>query len=309
VVHGKPEIGQSLALSNVDKIVYTGGVSGGRAVMAAAAQRGVPCCMELSGFDPALVLPDASRPDALRAILWSSFVGAGQACVAAKRIYVVGDDVRSFAHELALAADRLRLGDPSLEGTDVGPMIRESARDRFHETLQVAIAQGAELLTAREPYTGLGWFARPTVILADDNAPEDAIEGIFGPIALVRGFATVESAIDAANRSSLALAASIWTRDRKAARAIASRLHCGVVTINDAVTPTAHASAPFGGSRASGFGRVHGPEGLLEFTQTRSVHARQLGGPRPQIYPYDKRTTRLMDTYVSVCHSLFRRRS
>ena len=126
----------------------------------------------------------------------------------------------------------------------------------------------------------------PTVLRAESDAPEAALAGAFGPVVVVRGVPDPEAAVAAANASPFGLAASVWSRRARDARALADRLHAGTVTVNEAVTPTMHASAPFGGTKASGFGRTHGPLGLREFLQPQVVFSRRAGGPRPQTFPY-----------------------
>jgi acyl-CoA reductase-like NAD-dependent aldehyde dehydrogenase len=139
--------------------------------------------------------------------------------------------------------------------------------------------------------------------MAHSPEPEDALAGVFGPAVVVRGVADPQAAVDAVNRSPFALAASIWTSDRRRARDLAPRLQAGMVTINDAVTPTAHASAPFGGAKASGFGRTKGPVGLLEFAQPRVVFDRSVGGFRPQLFPYG--STSMLERFFRVYRLLF----
>lgn len=287
VVQGGPETGRALVDSTIDKAMFTGGVASGRRVLAALGARGIPALAELSGFDPAIVLPDAPRESTVRALTWASFVGCGQTCVAVKRVYIVGDP-SPWAEALSTGARALRMGDPTSPGVDLGPMISAEARDRLRSMIAASIAAGGRLRAGGEPVGDpAGAFLSPAVLEADDDAAEDALAGAFGPVVVVRGFADEGAAIAAANRGPFALAASVWGRDRRRADAVARRLQAGMVTINDAVTPTAHASAPFGGGKASGYGRTKGPIGLREFLQPQAILARSPGGFRPQLFPYD----------------------
>jgi acyl-CoA reductase-like NAD-dependent aldehyde dehydrogenase len=285
VVQGGPEVGRVLVESDLDKGMFTGGVANGRHVLAALGRRGIPAVAELSGFDPAIVLPDAPLDSTVRALTWGAFVGCGQTCVAVKRVYVVGDPA-PWAEAFATAARALRVGDPASPSVDVGPMISAGARERLDRMVQASAEVGGMILAGGAPLPGPGWFYPPTVLLARSTEPEDALAGAFGPVVVIRGISDPKAAVDAANRGRFALAASVWGRDTTRARALAQRVQAGMVTINDAVTPTAHASAPFGGAKASGFGRTKGPIGLREFAQPQVLFGRRAGGFRPQLFPY-----------------------
>jgi acyl-CoA reductase-like NAD-dependent aldehyde dehydrogenase len=299
VVYGGPEVGKALVESNLDKGMFTGGVQGGRNVLAALAQRGIPALAELSGFDPAIVLADAPLESTAKALSWAAFVGCGQTCVAVKRVYVVGDPT-PWAEALAEEARALKVGDPASDQVDLGPMISQAARERFHRMIAASAASGANVLAGGAPLAGSGWFYPPTVMQCDSPEPEDALAGSFGPVMLVRGFDDPRAAVEAANRSRFALAASVWGRDARRARALGALIQAGVVTINDAVTPTGHASAPFGGFKASGYGRTKGPFGLREFVQPQVLCGRRAGGIRPQLYPYSRAG------WLDRCFSLYR---
>jgi acyl-CoA reductase-like NAD-dependent aldehyde dehydrogenase len=300
-IFGGPDVGEALIAAAIDKGMFTGGIDNGRRVVVALALRGIPALAEFSGYDPAIVLADAPREATVRALTWGAFVGCGQACVAVKRIYVVGD-ARPWAEALAAAAERLRVGNPAAGPVDLGPMISESGRARFHRTIQATIDDGAERLTGGTLLPGPGWFYPPTVLTADTAGPESVLAGAFGPVVLVRGVAGPETAIAAANASPFGLAASVWGRDLTAARAVARRLEAGMVAVNDAVTPAAHAAAPFGGVKASGYGRTKGVFGLGEFTQLQTLHARRPGGFRPHLFPYGDKIERLLAVYRRVFH-------
>jgi acyl-CoA reductase-like NAD-dependent aldehyde dehydrogenase len=302
VLQGGPEVGRALVESDLDKGLFTGGVENGRRVLAALARRGIPAVAELSGFDPAIIFSDAPLASTVRALCWAAFVGCGQTCVGLKRVLVIGDPT-PWAQALAQAARALRVGDPASPGVDVGPMISAGARERFHAMIRAAIDAGAVVLSGGEPRDGPGHFYPPTVLLAHSADPEDALAGVFGPVVVVRGVSDPRAAVEAVNRSPFALAASIWGRDRRGARSLAEHLHAGMVTINDAVTPTAHASAPFGGAKASGFGRTKGPSGLLEFAQPQVIFERSVGGFRPQLFPYARAA--VLERFFSFYRLLF----
>ena len=300
-VYGDSEVGRALIESGIDKGVFTGGVEHGRKVLAELGALGIPALAELSGFDPAIVLADADIASSARSLAWGAFTGAGQTCVAVKRIYVVGD-ARRWAEALSSEAHSLRVGDPSSERIDVGPMISKAARERFHGQVRSAIQAGAKILAGAAPIDRPGWFYAPTVLLAQDRRPEEALAGCFGPIAVVRGVATADEAVSEANASVHALAASVWGRDGRSAQRIGERLEAGMISVNDAVTPSAHAAAPFGGCKASGFGRTRGALGLREFAVPQTLQVRPSKGFRPQLYPYSDRGLRLFRAYLQFFH-------
>jgi acyl-CoA reductase-like NAD-dependent aldehyde dehydrogenase len=300
-VFGKAEVGQALIGSGIAKLIFTGGVEGGRAVLAELGRRGIPALAELSGFDAAIVLPDAPLGSTVRALTWASFVGAGQTCVAVKRAYIVGDPT-PWAKALAEGAKTLRVGDPARMSVDVGPMITLEARDRFHATIERAVEAGAKVLAGGRPIEGSGSFYAPTVLISQNPEVESILAGCFGPVVLVRGFADENSAIEAANAGPFGLAGSVWGRDLKRARAVALRVEAGTVAINEAVTPSAHAAAPFGGCKASGYGRIRGVAGLRELAQPKVIHVRKPGGFRPHLFPYGDLMPRIFSSYRRFFH-------
>src|SRR5262249_9762513 len=151
-----------------------------------------------------------------------------------KRVLVVGD-ATPWAEALAREARALRVGDPARGGVDVGPLISREARDRAHSTVRAAVAAGAEVLAGGAPPDGPGWFYPPTVLLATTPDPEAALEGVFGPVVVVRGVPDAEAAVAAANASRFGLAASVWSRDARAAASVAERLDAGMVSVNEVV--------------------------------------------------------------------------
>ena len=273
--------------------------------MSSLGSRGVPALVELAGFNAAVVLPDAPVEATVRALTRASFVGAGQTCVAAKRVIVV-DDPTPWADALGRAADELRVGNPGSGIVDLGPMISVTARDQFHVTIQAAIGRGAKRLAGGEIPPGNGSFYPPTVLLADDPATDLAIQdelaGRFGPVVLVRGVLDDAAAIEAANSGRFGLAASVWGRDRRRTTLLAEQIQAGSIAINEAVTTSAHAAAPFGGRGLSGFGRIRGVVGLRDLARTQVIHTRRPGGFRPHLFPYSSRMRTIFAVYRRIFH-------
>lgn len=303
-VQGRSDVGNALLNAGIAKGLFTGGVENGRRVLGELGRLGIPGVAELAGFDPALVLPDAPREATIPSLLWASFIGSGQTCIAVKRAIIVGDRswARSWAEELASLARSLRVGDPASNHVDVGPMISQAARERFHGMIEATVAAGAEVLHGGKPLPGPGSFYAPTVLWTESDAAEAALAGCFGPVILVRPATDIDHAISIANGSPFALGASVWGKDVARAQQVARRVEAGMVVVNDAVSPCAHAGAPFGGGKASGFGRVHGTLGLLEFAQPQALYHRAAGGFRPQLFPYNDRFIRLLHFYRRLFH-------
>lgn len=298
---GGPDVGRSLVASKIDKAFFTGGVGNGRSIAAALAARGIPMVAELSGFDPAIILPDAPMEATVRALTWAAFVGTGQTCVSIKRVIVIGDP-KPWIDAINASARSLRVGDPARSDVDVGPLISQAAREKFHQTIVGATAAGATIAAGGKPIDGPGAFYEPTVLLASDHTPENVLEGVFGPVIVIRSVKDEQEAVEAANAGTFGLAASVWGRDRTRARAVADRLEVGMVTINDAVTPSGLAAAPFGGVKASGFGRVRGVLGLREFTAPQVIHERSPGGLRLHLFPYSDRLGKVFAFYRRLFH-------
>ena len=306
-VYGGPLVGQALISAPLRKAVFTGGTTAGRRVLADLAARGIPALAELSGYDAAIVQASLPVESTVPALAWGAFVGAGQTCVAIKRIYVVGDP-KPWAEALGCYADSLTVGAPSEGSFDLGPLISIEAKRRFLNQVQQAIEAGAQIMgqKANSNLHDGAALCRPYVLLSESPKAEHCLEGIFGPVVVVRGVPDLETAISAVNSSEFGLAASLWGHNTRELAAIAPRLDVGMVTINDAVTAAGHMTAPFGGLKASGFGRTRGEAGLMEFVQPQAVHQRRPGGFRPQLYPYQKNTPRLF-RLLRVYKNLFHR--
>jgi acyl-CoA reductase-like NAD-dependent aldehyde dehydrogenase len=300
-VYGAAEVGKALVQAKLDKAVFTGGIAAGRAVLSTLGARGIPAIAELSGFDPAIVLPDASPSATAKSLTWSAFVGAGQTCVAVKRVYVLENEDQ-WASLLSENAEALRVGDPDKEAIDMGPLISRPALERFQSAIERSVVAGARILSGGRVLSRRGYFHEPTVLAADNACAEQTLAGVFGPVILLRKVPNLAAAIQAANAGDFGLAASVWGRNRSQLKAVASQLEAGMVTINDAVTPAGHASAPFGGVKASGFGRTHGVHGLREFAYARALHSSGHAGWRPQVFPYTPHLMKLLSVYRSLFH-------
>jgi len=272
VVQGGAAVGSALvAHPAVRKVAFTGGEATGRAIAHAAAERLVPSVLELGGNDPAVLLPDAALTDeAMDRLVMASFATSGQVCMAAKRLYVHRSLADRFVAAYLAAAQRVLVtGDPLADGVTMGPLVTRAAADRVRSLL----GEGkAHPLGTCLPF-GDGYFVEPALVtgLADD-APLVAQEQ-FGPAVPLLVFDDEDEVVARANAGELGLAASVWSADEERAFALAARLEAGFVFVNTHNRTGMSLRAPFGGVKASGWGREYGVEGLREYAQTCVTHA------------------------------------
>lgn len=261
VVTGAGSVGASLIAHGVDKVSFTGSTATAKKVAAACVERMIPFVLECGGKDPVLVDRDADLERAAEHALWSGMSNAGQSCIGAERIYVHQEVADRF---LAILKDR---ASEIKAGVNYGAATRPAQLEIIKRHVDDALTHG-HVLVGGESSVGER-FVEPVIIA---NVPEDAPsmrEETFGPVLLVNTVQDMAEAVAKANNTSFGLAASVWSK--RNGEKIAAQLHCGMVSINSVFTFAAMGSMPFGGVKDSGMGRIHGPEGLLEFTYPRSV--------------------------------------
>ena len=275
----------------VGKVVFTGSAAVGRAVAARAAERLCPVTLELGGKDPMLVLADADLDRAVAGALWGAYSNCGQVCSGVERIYVEDELFEPFVDGLAARTVELRIGSGDNPGVELGPLISEEQRGRVEELVADAIAAGAELAAGGgRPRIELpGWFHEPTILVGEPSGARIREEEIFGPVVTVGKIANVSDGVRRANASPFALGASVWTRDRAKARAVATRLDAGSVWTNDVAYSYGTCQAPWGGRQESGYGRTHSAQGLRELSQTKFTDADAGRISPPWWFPYDER--------------------
>jgi len=270
VIVGEGPAGAALVRSSIDKLVFTGSVTTGKRIAAAAAERLLPVVLELGGKDPMLVLDDADVDVCSSAAVWGAFVNAGQACLSVERCYVHRSLYESFARACAAKTMQLRVGNGLDAHTDVGPMIQERQLRIVEAHVEEARAHGARVLAggARLPDLGPNFYA-PTVLADVTQDMRIMREETFGPVLPIMACDDDEHAVRLANDSEYGLAASVWTRDRKRGEGVARRIHAGTVMVNDVISCFGISEAPHGGVKASGVGRTHGRFGLDEMVRVK----------------------------------------
>jgi acyl-CoA reductase-like NAD-dependent aldehyde dehydrogenase len=258
----------------VAKVNFTGGDAGGRAVAVATARRLARSTTELGGKTPVVVFEDADLDEAVDGAAFAGFIATGQTCIAGSRMIVAEAIYDEFVSRLADKAAAIRIGDPSDEATQMGPLISAARRDSVARYVEIGREEGARVVTGGEapelePAFDAGFFYRPTVLAGVDNRMTVAQEEIFGPVVVVVPFAGEEDAIAKANDSRYALGAAVWTRDVARAHRVAAAIEAGVCWINDhhRVEP----SVPWGGTKASGIGKEAGLESFEDFSFVKAV--------------------------------------
>ena len=271
VITGGDALGPMLtAHPGINKISFTGSTATGKRVMESASKDLKRITLELGGNDASIVLPDADVAKVAEQLFWSSFINAGQICIAAKRIYIHEDIYDEMSVAIAEYAKGVTVGDGSEQGTMVGPIQNRPQYERVLGLIQDARDNGYKFLVGGETELATPGYHVPITIL--DNPPEDArivVEEQFGPVMPLMKFSTVEEAIGRANKTDYGLAGAVWTADAVEGVRIAEQLETGTVWVNEFL----HLSplAPFGGHKQSGFGVENGKEGLLEYTYAQVI--------------------------------------
>lgn len=258
---------------------FTGSTAAGRSISTAAAPLLKKVHLELGGNNALLVLPDADLDDAASAGAWGSFLHQGQICMTTGRHLVHTSMAKGYVAKLAERADAIAVGDPTDAANPLGPVIDEQQRDKIHDLVTRTIEQGATL-AAGGTYDGL--FYRPTVLADLPHRAPAFEEEVFGPVAPVITYETVDEAVEIINASEYGLSVSILTGDTYRAIELSEQIESGAVHINDQ-TVDDEAVAPFGGTKASGTGgRFGGRAGLDTFSDVQWVTAQS----RIQRYPF-----------------------
>jgi acyl-CoA reductase-like NAD-dependent aldehyde dehydrogenase len=300
VVEGGPGAAVALASGGVDKLAFTGGATGGRAVARAAAERLTPVVLELGGNDPMLVADDADLDRAARAAVWGAFMNAGQSCIAIERCYVARRVHTAFVARLVHHTNNLTLAaetssrsghSPSDDGDyDVGTLQTDQQLEKVKALVADAIANGAHVAVGGIPQGTGGRMFPPTVLTNVGRDMRIMQEEIFGPVLAVMEVENLSEAVRLANESRFGLGACIWSADVRGARRWAAKLHTGGVVINDCLIQFAIPDLPFGGVKESGCGRLGGREGVREFCAIQTItvnHLARFGGI--QWFPYGRK--------------------
>jgi succinate-semialdehyde dehydrogenase / glutarate-semialdehyde dehydrogenase len=225
--------------------------------------------MELGGNAPFLVFADADVDAAVEGALLAKMRNMGEACTAANRFHVAGGVADEFAEKLAAKLGALKVGRGTEDDVNVGPLIDDDQRGKVDELVRDALGKGAQAVVGGTARDGSGYFYEPTVLSGVGADARLLKEEIFGPVAPVIGFDDEQAAIAAANDTEYGLVAYVYTSDLKRAFRVVEGLQTGMVGLNQGIV--SNPAAPFGGVKASGFGREGGREGIDEYLDVKYV--------------------------------------
>ncbi|MFD4459275.1 aldehyde dehydrogenase family protein [Nocardia sp. NPDC058480] len=297
VITGLGETGAALCRSGVGKIGFTGSTATGKRVMAACAETLTPVLMELGGKDALIVDADADLDAAADAAVWGGMSNAGQTCLGVERVYVHTDVYDEFLTKLVACAQDLHAG---ADTAKVGPitMPKQIAIIRHH--IEDALSRGARALLGGAGAIE-GQYVQPTILV---DVPEDAAavtEETFGPTLTVARVRDMDEAVERANAGAYGLGGTVFSR--RNGRQIADRLRAGGTSINAYIAHATIARLPLGGVGDSGFGRVHGPDGLKEFTYAKSTTRQRFPLPLAlTTFTRGDTTDAIVDRLVTLLH-------
>ncbi len=263
------QIEQVIADPRVHAVSLTGSEAAGRSVAALAGRHLKKVVLELGGSDPFVVLDDAELTSTAEAAVKARFLNGGQSCIAAKRFIVVEDIAELFLERFKSGIESLKPGDPFDPATSLAPMSREDLRQQLHSQVETSVAKGAQIVTGGQPLAGRGYFYAPTLLDWVEPGMPAYEEELFGPVAAMIRARHDDDALRIANDSRYGLGGSVWTADRARGENFARRLACGAAFVNGIVKSDPR--LPFGGIKASGYGRELSLLGIREFVNAKTI--------------------------------------
>ncbi|MGB3615908.1 MAG: NAD-dependent succinate-semialdehyde dehydrogenase [Elainellaceae cyanobacterium] len=271
---GSDAVEQIIADDRIEAATLTGSEAAGASLASAAGQQIKKVVLELGGSDPFIVLESADLAKAAKTAIAARMLNNGQSCIAAKRFIVQESVADAFIEQLLPRFAALKMGDPMDADTDIGPLATPAIRNELHRQVQACVASGATVLVSGGPKTmppdlQAGNFYPPTLLANIPAGTPAEQEEFFGPVALLFRVDTLDEAIALANNVPFGLGASAWTTDATERDRLIDELDAGAVFINDMVKSDPR--LPFGGIKASGFGRELGVEGIREFVNVKTV--------------------------------------
>jgi succinate-semialdehyde dehydrogenase/glutarate-semialdehyde dehydrogenase len=302
-----PELGPTI-VDGADHICFTGSTATGRLIARQCAERLIGCSLELGGKNPLLVLRDADVERAAEGAVRASFSSAGQLCVSMERLFVADQVYDRFVDRFVSRTEAMTLG-ASLEwGVDMGTLISQAQLDTVVAHVEDATAKGARVLTGGRARPDLApYFYEPTILEGVTPEMQCFRRETFGPVIALYRFHDESEAVARANDGEYGLNASIYSRDGDRARALARRIACGTVNINEPFGATfGSIASPMGGMRQSGMGRRQGVEGIHRYTEAQSVATQRLVRFAPMLGMSDQTYAKVMTASLRLMKKLGR---
>ncbi|TAK70181.1 MAG: aldehyde dehydrogenase [Actinomycetota bacterium] len=272
VVPADREVSEHLVRSrDVDLVSFTGSTAAGRKIGAICGEQLKRAILELGGKSAAIVLDDADLDELAAMVLHTGMLlNNGEGCINWARILVPRSRHDEMVEAFCGVLEQVKVGDPLDPATDIGPLVAERQRDRVEGYIRSGLGEGAKIAFGGGRPAGLtkGWFVEPTLVVGADNGMRLCREEIFGPVGTVIPYDDDEDALRIANDTNYGLGGAVFTGDLDRGRALAGRIRAGTVGVN--AFGVGH-ELPFGGYKDSGIGRSHGPEGLLEYFETKTI--------------------------------------
>lgn len=269
VLPGADEVGKALVKNKVNGIVFVGSRDVGKSIMRNSADNLHRIVLELGGKDPMVVCADADLKKAAVSAVSGGFRNTGQVCCSVERVYVVKKIAKAFINEVVELAKKVTVGENTNTFLNIGPLANKQQYDNFSSHINDAKNKGAKFLVGGKPVSGKGYYFEPTILVNVKDNMKIMTEETFGPALPIQIVKNVDEGIRKANNTPFGLTASIWTTNKSKFKEYIFKLEAGSVCIND--TGGAGSGTPWGGIKESGMGRLNSVEGLLQFTQTKSV--------------------------------------
>lgn len=262
-------VAQIIEDDRIHAVTLTGSELAGSKVAETSGRALKKTVLELGGSDPFIVLADADIEVAAATAVNARYQNAGQSCIAAKRFIVVDQVADQFTEQFIAAVEKLRVGDPRKQETELGPVARDDLRDALEDQVTRSVARGAVIASGGHRVERKGYYYAPTVVTNVTPDMPVFMEETFGPVAAVIRARDVKHAVELANQSPYGLGSSLWTKDVDLGRRLARDIDAGSVFINGMVSSDPR--LPFGGVKRSGYGRELGEYGIREFVNTKTV--------------------------------------
>ncbi|MBA54678.1 MAG: aldehyde dehydrogenase [Pseudomonadales bacterium] len=299
VVYGTGISAQRLIMQKPAKVFFTGSARTGKKILAQCAELLIPVDLELGGKDQAIVFDDVHLDRAVKGVLWGALTNAGQSCSSVERIYVQDTVYKEFVERAKLEINKLVVNSGDLGNADMGGMTADFQLDIVHQQVVDAKSKGAGILTGGSTLMENELFYLPTLMTNVDNSMLVMREETFGPLVPVIPFSNEAEVIDLSNDTEFGLSASVWSSDQQRAYRVARQLECGAVSINNVMLTEGNPALPFGGTKASGYGRQKGAEGLLGYMQSKSILIDSDSNKiEPNWYPYTRAKYQLFDQLI-----------